>query len=352
MYHVDDCARFRRFDDRLEDSYLNLRRTKITAVSHFLPERRVTNKEFEKTLDTSDQWIFERTGIRERRWVEKGTGTSDLASEAVKLLLAQRRIDAAEVDLIIVATVTPDMFFPSTACLVQHKIGAKNAWGFDLSGACSGFIYALATGAQFISTGAHRKVVVIGADVMTSIMNPEDRTTCVLFGDGAGAVLLEPAEPGETGIIDFILRSDGAGGQFLYMPAGGSLNPASAETVEKKMHYIVQDGKNVFKYAVRGMADVSHEILVKNSIDSKDIKLYIPHQANLRIIQAAVDRMKLDPSRVALNIDRCANTTAATIPICMSEAAETKRIQRGDKVLLASFGAGFTWGSLLLSWEA
>jgi len=331
---------------------LNLRRTKITAVSHFLPERRVTNKDFEKTLDTSDQWIFERTGIRERRWVEKGTGTSDLATQAVKLLLAQRRIDPAEIDLIIIATVTPDMFFPSTACLVQHKIGAKNAWGFDLSGACSGFIYALATGAQFISTGAHRKVVVVGADVMTSIMNPEDRTTCVLFGDGAGAVLLEPAEPGETGIIDFILKSDGAGGQFLYMPAGGSLNPASAETVEKKMHYIVQDGKNVFKYAVRGMADVSHEILVKNSIDSKDIKLYIPHQANLRIIQAAVDRMKLDPSRVALNIDRCANTTAATIPICMSEAAETKRIQRGDKVLLASFGAGFTWGSLLLSWEA
>ena len=331
---------------------MNLRRTKITAVSHFLPERRVTNKDFEKTLDTSDQWIFERTGIRERRWVEKGTGTSDLATQAVKLLLAQRRIDPAEIDLIIIATVTPDMFFPSTACLVQHKIGAKNAWGFDLSGACSGFIYALATGAQFISTGAHRKVVVVGADVMTSIMNPEDRTTCVLFGDGAGAVLLEPAEPGETGIIDFILKSDGAGGQFLYMPAGGSLNPASAETVEKKMHYIVQDGKNVFKYAVRGMADVSHEILVKNSIDSKDIKLYIPHQANLRIIQAAVDRMKLDPSRVALNIDRCANTTAATIPICMSEAAETKRIQRGDKVLLASFGAGFTWGSLLLSWEA
>jgi 3-oxoacyl-[acyl-carrier-protein] synthase III len=331
---------------------LNLRRTKITAVSHYLPERRVTNKDFEKTLETSDQWIFERTGIRERRWVEKGTGTSDLATEAVKLLLAQRRIDASEIDLIIVGTVTPDMFFPSTACLVQNKIGAKNAWGFDLSGACSGFIYALATGAQFISTGAHRKVIVIGADVMTSIMNPEDRATCVLFGDGAGAVLLEPAEPGETGIMDFILRSDGSGGQYLYMPAGGSLNPTSAETVDKKMHYIVQDGKNVFKYAVRGMADVSHEILVKNSIDSKDIKLYIPHQANLRIIQAAVDRMKLDPSRVALNIDRFANTTAATIPICLSEAAESKRIQRGDKVLLASFGAGFTWGSLLLSWEA
>ncbi len=330
---------------------MNLLRTKITAVSHYLPERRVTNKDFEKTLETSDQWIFERTGIRERRWVEKGTGTSDLATEATKLLLAQRRIDASEIDLIIVATVTPDMFFPSSACLVQNKIGAKNAWGFDLSGACSGFIYALATGAQFISTGAHRKVLVIGADVMTSIMNPDDRATCVLFGDGAGAVLLEPAEPGETGIMDFILRSDGAGGQFLYMPAGGSLNPATAETVEKKMHYIVQDGRNVFKYAVRGMADISQEILDKNSIDSKDIKLYVPHQANLRIIQAAVDRMKLDPSRVALNIDRCANTTAATIPICLSEAAESKRIKRGDKVLLASFGAGFTWGSLLLSWE-
>lgn len=331
---------------------MNLRRSKITAVSHYLPERRVTNKDFEKTLDTSDQWIFDRTGIRERRWAEKGTGTSDLATEAVKLLLAQRRIDASEIDLIIVATVTPDMFFPSTACLVQHKIGAKNCWGFDLSGACSGFIYALATGSQFISTGAYRKVVVIGADVMTSIMNPEDRATCVLFGDGAGAVLLEPAEPGETGIIDFILKCDGMGGQFLYMPAGGSLNPATAETVEKKMHYIVQDGKNVFKHAVRGMAEISQEILVKNSIDSKDIKLYIPHQANMRIIQAAVDRMKLDPSRVALNIDKFANTTGATIPICMSEAAETKRIQRGDKVLLASFGAGFTWGSLLLSWEA
>ena len=331
---------------------MNLRRTKITAASHYLPERRVTNKDFEKTLDTSDQWIFERTGIRERRVVEKGVGTSDLAVEAVKQLLQQRRIDASEIDLIIVGTVTPDMFFPSTACLVQHKIGAKNAWGFDLSGACSGFIYALATGAQFISTGAHKKVLVIGADVMTSIVDPQDRTTSVLFGDGAGAVLLEPAEPGETGIIDFILKSDGAGGQFLYMPAGGSLNPATAETVEKKMHYVHQDGKNVFKYAVRGMADISHEILVKNSIDSKDIKLYIPHQANLRIIQAAVDRMKLDNSRVAINIDRCANTTAATIPICLSEAFETKRIVRGDKVLLASFGAGFTWGSLLLSWEA
>jgi 3-oxoacyl-[acyl-carrier-protein] synthase-3 len=330
---------------------LNLRRSKITAVSHYLPERRVTNKDFEKVLDTSDQWIFERTGIRERRFVEKGVATSDLAAAAAKLLLKQRGIEAAELDLIIVGTVTPDMFFPSTACLVQEKIGAKNAWGFDLSGACSGFIYALATGSQFIASGVHRKVLVIGADVMTSIVDPEDRATCVLFGDGAGAVLLEPTENDEKGIIDFILKSDGSGGQYLYMPAGGSLNPSTAETVKKKMHYVHQDGKNVFKYAVRGMADVSHEILVKNSIDSQNIRLYVPHQANLRIIQAAVDRMKLDNSRVAVNIDKFANTTAATIPICLSEAAENKTLNKNDLVLLASFGAGFTWGSLLLSWE-
>ncbi|HET9217322.1 MAG TPA: beta-ketoacyl-ACP synthase III [Terriglobia bacterium] len=330
---------------------MNLRRTKITAVSHYLPDRRVTNKDFEKTLDTSDQWIFERTGIRERRFVEKGVATSDLAAAASKILLKQRGIDASEIDLIIVGTVTPDMFFPSTACLVQKKIGAKNAWGFDLSGACSGYIYSLVTGAQFISTGACNKVLVIGADVMTSIVDPEDRTTCVLFGDGAGATLLEPAGNNERGIIDFIMKSDGTGGQYLHMPAGGSLNPASVETVKKKMHYVHQDGKNVFKYAVRGMADVSHEILVKNSINPIDVKLYIPHQANLRIIQAAVDRMNLEPSRVAINIDRFANTTAATIPICISEAAENKSVNKGDLVLLASFGAGFTWGSLLFSWE-
>ena len=330
---------------------MNLLRTKITAVSHYLPERRVTNKDFEKTLDTSDQWIFERTGIRERRFVEKGIGTSDLAARAAKQLLHHRGIDASELDLIIVGTVTPDMFFPSTACLVQHKIGAKNAWAFDLSGACSGFIYALATGAQFVATGAHKKVLIIGADVMTSIVDPEDRATCVLFGDGAGAVLIEPTEGDERGIMDFILKSDGGGGQFLYMPGGGSLNPASAETVKKRMHYVHQDGKNVFKHAVRGMADVSHEILVKNSINPEDIRLYVPHQANLRIIQAAVDRMKLDSARVAINIDKFANTTGATIPICLSEAAENKSVKKGDLVLLASFGAGFTWGSLLFSWE-
>jgi 3-oxoacyl-[acyl-carrier-protein] synthase III len=330
---------------------LNLRRAKITAVSHYLPERRVTNKELEKIVDTSDEWIVERTGIRERHVVAKGQATSDLAAAAAERVLQQRGISAAEVDLIIVATVTPDMFFPSTACIVQNKIGAKKAWGFDLSGACSGFVYALATGAQFIASGAYNKVLIIGADVMTSIIDFQDRATCVLFGDGAGAVLVEPTAENERGIIDFILRSDGGGGQFLYMPAGGSLNPASAETVSTKMHYVHQDGRNVFKYAVRGMAEISDEILKRHHLSPADLKLYIPHQANMRIINAAVEKMGLARSQVAINIDRYANTTAGTIPICLSEAAESKRIQANDLVLLASFGAGFTWGSLLLRWE-
>ena len=330
---------------------MNLRRAKITAVSHYLPERRLTNQELEKIVDTSDQWIVERTGIRERRVVAKGQATSDLGAAAAKRLLEQRGMDASEIELIIVATVTPDMFFPSSACLVQTKIGANRAWGFDLSGACSGFVYALATGAQFIASGTHKKVLVIGADVMTSIIDFHDRATCVLFGDGAGAVLLEPAEEGEQGIIDFMLRCDGGGGQFLYMPGGGSLNPASPETVAKNMHYVHQDGRNVFKFAVRGMADISEQIMARHGLSVSDLKLYIPHQANLRIIKAAVEKMGLHESQVAVNIDRYANTTAGTIPICLSEAIESKRVQRKDLILLASFGAGFTWGSLLLRWE-
>jgi len=330
---------------------LTIRRAKITAVSHYLPERRVTNNDLEKIVDTSDEWILERTGIRERRVAAKGQATSDLAAAAAQRLLEKRGMHASELDLIIVATVTPDMFFPSSACLVQNKIGAKNAWGFDLSGACSGFVYAVATASQFISSGTHKKILVIGADVMTSILDFQDRATCVLFGDGAGAVLLEPVEDGEQGIIDFVLKSDGGGGQFLYMPGGGSLNPTSAETVAKKMHYVYQDGRSVFKYAVRGMAEVSQQILAKHRLSPKDLKLYIPHQANLRIISAAVDKMGLDPSQVAINIDRYANTTAGTIPICLSEAVECKKIQAKDLILLASFGAGFTWGSLLLRWE-
>lgn len=330
---------------------MNVRRAKITAVSHYLPERRVTNQDLAKIVDTSDEWIFERTGIRERRYAEKGQATSDLGAAAAKRLLEKRGLDPAEIDLIIVATVTPDMFFPSSACLLQTKIGAKKAWAFDLSGACSGFLYALATAGQFVSTGAHQKVLVVGADVMTSIIDFQDRATCILFGDGAGVVLVEPAEDGEKGIIDFMLHSDGAGGQFLYMPAGGSLNPSSVETVQKKMHYVHQDGKNVFKAAVRGMADVSHGMLLKHGLSASDLKLYIPHQANLRIIQAAVDRMGLAKSQVAVNIDRYANTTAATIPLCLSEAIDSKQISKNDLIMMASFGAGFTWGSLLLRWE-
>ena len=330
---------------------MNSRRAKITAVSHYLPERRVTNTDLQKFVDTSDEWIVERTGIRERRVIEKGKATSDLGAEAARRLLEQRGLDPSTIDLIIVATVTPDMFFPSTGCLVQTKIKASNAWAFDLSGACSGFLYAVATGAQFITSGTHQKVLVIGADVMTSILNYEDRATCVLFGDGAGAVLLEPAQDGEQGIIDFILKSDGSGGQYLYMPAGGSLNPPSVETVQRKMHFVHQDGKNVFKFAVRGMCDVSAEMLNRHGLTPRDLKLYIPHQANMRIIQAAAQRMGLAESQVAMNIDRYANTTAATIPICLSEAVENKKITRNDIVLMASFGAGFTWGSLLLRWE-
>jgi 3-oxoacyl-[acyl-carrier-protein] synthase-3 len=333
------------------EDLLSLRRAKITAAGHYLPEKRVTNKDLEKTVDTSDDWIVERTGIRERRVVAKGQATSDLAAGAAKRLLEQRGIGAEELDLIIVATVTPDMFFPSTACLVQTKIGAKNAWGFDLSGACSGFLYALATGTQFIVAGSHKKVLVVGADVMTSIIDFQDRATCVLFGDGAGAVLLEPAGDNDQGIIDYLLRSDGSGGPCLNMPAGGSLNPATAETVAKKMHYVHQDGRSVFKFAVRGMADISEELLRKHHLSPADIKLYIPHQANLRIMKAAADKLGLQDSQVAVNIDRYANTTAGTIPICISEAAEGKSIKPHDLVLLASFGAGFTWGSLLFRWE-
>lgn len=330
---------------------MSTRRAKITAVSHYLPERRVTNKDLEKIVDTSDEWIVERTGIRERRIAEKGQGTSDLGAAAAKLLIEKRGLDPSDLDLIIVATVTPDMFFPSTACLVQTKIGASKAWGFDLSGACSGFVYAVATAAQFVATGAHDKVLVVGADVMTSIIDFQDRATCVLFGDGAGAVLLEPAEDGECGIVDFMLRSDGSGGQFLYMPGGGSLHPASAETVKKKMHYVHQDGRNVFRFAVRGMAEISQQLLQKHGLTTTDLKLYIPHQANLRIIKAAVEKMNLADDQVAINIDRYANTTAGTIPICLSEAVESKQIQRNDLIMMASFGAGFTWGSLLLRWE-
>ena len=325
------------------------RQATITAVSHYVPEGRLTNADLQKMVDTDDQWIIDRTGIRERRIVEKGTPTSEIAARATRKVLTQRGIGSDEIDLIIVATVTPDMLFPSTACVLQEKIGASNAWGFDLSGACSGFLYALTTAAQFIETGRHSKILVVGADVMSSIVDFEDRTTCVLFGDGAGAVLVEASDRG-NGILDWILRSDGSGGQFLYMPGGGSLNPPSTETVNQKMHYVHQNGRNVFKFAVKGMQAVSESILERNGLTTDDVRLLVPHQANLRIITAVADKLKIDMSRVAVNIDRFANTTAATIPICLSEAADSGVIGDGDLVLLVSAGAGFTWGSILLRW--
>ncbi|MDA2926513.1 ketoacyl-ACP synthase III [Acidobacteria bacterium AH-259-G07] len=325
-------------------------RAKITALGMYVPERRVTNDELSKLVDTSDEWIRARTGIAERRIVSDSQANSDLSIKAIKNAFQARELRPEEIDLIIVATVTPDMMFPSTACIIQDKIGAKNAWGFDLLGACSGFLYAIATGAQFVQTGAYKRVLVIGTDVMSSILNFEDRTTCVLFGDGAGAVLLEPSQEDDTGIIDFILHSDGSGGKFLYMPAGGSLHPASHETVDKKMHYVHQDGRNVFKFAVKLMTEVSLEILQRNGYTTEDVTLYIPHQANLRIIQSSVERLKLRPEQVVINIDRYANTTAATIPVGLAEAYHQGRMKKGDLMLLVSFGAGFTWGSLLLRW--
>jgi 3-oxoacyl-[acyl-carrier-protein] synthase-3 len=323
---------------------------KITAVAYHAPEKVVTNKDLEKVLDTSDEWIQSRTGIRERHVVAKGEAASDLAAAATRQLLVQRGIPASEIDCIIVATVTPDMFFPSTACLLQNKVGAVNAWGFDLSGACAGFVFALATASLFVHTQAYKKVLVVGVDVMTSILNPGDRNTYVLFGDAAGAVLIEPTEAGEEGIVDFLLRCDGSGGKFLYMPGGGSLHPATHKTVERGMHYVHQDGRAVFKAAVPGMAEISAEILERNNIPVSDVALYVPHQANRRIIDAAVERMGLDQRKVVLNIDHFANTTAATIPIGLAEAYESKRVGKGDLVLMATFGAGFTWGSLLLRW--
>jgi 3-oxoacyl-[acyl-carrier-protein] synthase III len=309
----------------------------------------MTNADFEKIVQTSEEWIISRTGIRERHIVEKGVATSDLATEAAKCALAQRGIDASEIEAIVVATVTPDMLFPSAACLVQHKLGAKGAWGFDLSAACSAFVFALQTGAQFVATGAHKKVLVIGADVMSSILDYTDRSTCILFGDGAGAVILEPADDG-LGIIDFVHEIDGSGGCSLYMPAGGSLHPASHETVDKKMHFVHQDGQAVFKYAVRKMGEVCEKLLARNGFTAHDIDCFIPHQANQRIIQATADRVGLKPETVIINIDRYGNTTAGTIPLAMQTAREEGRLKKGDLVLLASVGAGFTVGATLLRW--
>jgi 3-oxoacyl-[acyl-carrier-protein] synthase-3 len=301
-------------------------------------------------VETTDEWILTRTGIRERHIADKGVATSDLATEAARQALAQRGWAPTDIEAIVVGTVTPDMLFPSTACLVENKLGAHGAWGFDLSAACSAFVYALQAGAQFVVSGAHKKVLVIGADVMSSILDYTDRSTCILFGDGAGAVLLEPAEDGEDGIIDFIHEVDGSGGCSLYMPAGGSLNPASHETVDKKMHFVHQEGQAVFKFAVRQMADLCEKILERNGLKGSDIDVFIPHQANLRIITATADRLSLRPESVIINIDRYGNTTAATIPLGMQTAREEGQLKKGSLVLLASVGAGFTSGVTLLRW--
>jgi len=327
-----------------------LQRVKISALGTYVPPRLLTNADLAKMVDTNDEWIMSRVGIKERHIADKGVGTSDLAAEAARRALAQRGIAASELDAIIVATVTPDMMFPATACLVQHKIGASKAWGFDLSAGCSQFVYALQVGAQFVQTGAHKKVMVIGADVMSSIIDYTDRATCVLFGDGAGAVILEPSEDDSLGLIDFLHEVDGSGGCFLYMPGGGSLNPSSHETVDKKMHYVHQDGAAVFKFAVRKMAEFCVETLKRNNLTGNDIDLMIPHQANLRIISATADRLKLPPEKVVVNIDRYGNTTGATIPLAMQSAINEGRLKKGSLVLLAAVGAGFTTGTTLLRW--
>lgn len=327
-----------------------LQRVKISALGTYVPPRLLTNDDLAKMVDTNDEWIMSRVGIKERHIVEKGVGTSDLAAEAARRALAQRHIAASDLDAIIVATVTPDMMFPATACLVQHKIGAPKVWGFDLSAGCSQFVYALQVGAQFVQTGAHKKVMVIGADVMSSIIDYTDRATCVLFGDGAGAVILEPSEEDSLGLIDFLHVVDGSGGCSLYMPGGGSLNPSSHETVDKKMHYVHQDGQAVFKFAVRSMAEACVETLKRNNLTGSDIDVMIPHQANLRIIKATADRLKLPPEKVVINIDRYGNTTGATIPLAMQTAIDEGRLEKGDLVLLAAVGAGFTTGTTLLRW--
>ncbi len=325
-------------------------RAKITALGTYVPPRLLTNDDLEKLVETSNDWIVERTGIRERHIVDKGVATSDLATEAAKKALVERGLAPSDLDALIVATVTPDMFFPSTACLVQNKLGASGVWGFDLSAACSAFLYALQTGAQFIATGVHKKVMVIGADVMSSIIDYTDRATCVIFGDGAGAVLLEPAENDSEGLIDFIHEVDGAGGCSLYMPGGGSLHPSTRETVEKRMHFVHQDGQAVFKFAVRKQAELCERILTRNGLKGSDIDTFIPHQANRRIITATADRLGLRPESLIINIDRFGNTTAGTIPLAMATAREEGKLKKGDLVLLASVGAGFTVGVTLLRW--
>jgi 3-oxoacyl-[acyl-carrier-protein] synthase-3 len=325
-------------------------RAKISALGTYVPPRLLTNADLERMVDTNNEWIMARVGIRERHIVDKGVATSDLAVEASKKALAQRGLAPSDIEAIIVGTVTPDMPFPATACMVQQKLGAKGAWGFDLSGACSAFLYSVQVGAQFIASGAHKRILVIGADVMSSIIDYTDRATCVIFGDGAGAAILEPAEDDSVGLIDYIHEVDGSGGEFLYMPGGGSLHPASKDTIERKMHYVRQDGQQVFKFAVRKQTELCQKLLERNRLKGSDIDAFIPHQANLRIISATADRLGLRPEAVIVNIERYGNTTAATVPLAMATAIEEGKLKKGSLVLLASVGAGFTVGATLLRW--
>ncbi|MBS4034335.1 MAG: ketoacyl-ACP synthase III [Ignavibacterium sp.] len=322
----------------------------ITGVGMYVPDKVLDNAYFEKVVETNSEWIITRTGIKERRLLENGA-TSDLAYKAAEDLFKKHNVNKDEIDVIIVATVTPDMLFPATACLVQDKLGCKNAWGFDLSAACSGFLFALQTGAALVESGTYKKVLVIGADKMSAITDYTDRNTCILFGDAGSAVLLEPTEDKSLGILDSILRIDGSGKDALYMLGGGSLNPPTHETVDNKMHYIYQDGKAVFKVAVKGMADVSYEIMQKNNLKSDDVAYLVPHQANLRIIDATAERMGIAKDKVMINIGKYGNTTAATIPLCLTEYYREGKVKKGDKLILAAFGAGYTWGSTYLVWS-
>jgi 3-oxoacyl-[acyl-carrier-protein] synthase III len=326
-------------------------RAKITGVGGYVPPRVLTNADLEKMVDTTNDWIMDRVGIRERHLADKGVAASDLAVQAVRCLQAKHPFDLQQVDLIVVGTVTPDMMYPSTACLVQDKLGMKDTWGFDVSAGCSGFLYALNVGTKFVEAGRYKKVLVIGSDVNSSMTDFTDRAVCIIFGDGAGAVMLEPSQNGEAaGIIDHVAQVEGMGGQFLYMPGGGSLNPASHETVDQKMHYIHQDGKNVFKYAVKKMAEMTERILERNGLTGKDIDCFIAHQANRRIITATADRLGMPLDKVIINIDRYGNTTAGTIPLAMQTALDDGKLKKGSLVLLAAVGAGFTSGATLVRW--
>jgi 3-oxoacyl-[acyl-carrier-protein] synthase III len=330
-----------------------LRTAKVASLATFVPPRVLTNAELEKMVETSDEWIVQRTGIRERHIVAPGVATSDLAKEAALKALAQAGLTPQDIDVIIVATTTADTIFPSTACMLQEKIGAKKAWGFDLGAACSGFTYALTTAAQFVATGAHEHVLVVGADVMSSIIDYTDRTTCVLFGDGAGAAVVSAADPNDTvgaGILDFAHEIDGSGGMALCMPAGGSKLPASHETVEKRQHFVHQEGATVFRFAVRKTEEICRRLLAKNNLQPSDLDLFVSHQANRRIIESAAERLGLGLDRVVINIEKYGNTTAATIPLALSEALADGRLKRGDLVMLTSVGAGFTVGAVLLRW--